>query len=352
MKGQERAFSLFLLFYHLIFAVIAWKYYVDHGGDAQRYWQLSKDWGSYLNVGTDVIKFINYPFTSILHLHFWCGFLLYSLIGFYAIYELYRFALSYIKPSSILSSTLLMFVFLLPNLHFWTSVIGKEPLVFLAITWIIISYSEKKYTTFKFLFGAILLILIRPHVALFLLISIAVTMIFNDKKSFPQKMIFAVAALAMSVGLYFMTIKLLERNPFNIEYILKSNEWSLLAFKRAGSYVPMIHYNVFERVFALNFRPLFLDSKTVFDFVLSAENFIVLILFFAAIVIYIIYYRKIKLDTFAQVALLFFLVSSLFFIQRYSCLGIFVRTKMMYMPFLLITALQIIGQVKRQNRSL
>lgn len=346
MKRQERTFSVFLLVYHLVFVVIVWQYYLHHGGDAQKYWQLSNGWGSYLNPGTDVIKFINYPFASILNMPFWCGFMLYSWIGFYAIYKLYRFALKYINPSTALGTYLLMAVFLLPNLHFWTSVIGKEPIVFLAITWIMINYSEKKYLSFKFLFGALLLILIRPHVALFLLISMALAIIFNSKKSSGKKIAIGVVTVVLSFGLYLMTMHLLNRNPFDIAYILERNDASLVAFKRAGSYVPMIDYNFFERIFALNFLPLFSESKTLFDIVLSAENFLTLILLISSILIYGINYKKIKLDMFSQVALVFFVISSLFFIQRYSCLGIFVRTKIMYLPFVFIVAVKILSSVK------
>lgn len=346
MKRQEIILPILLLVYHLIFAVVAWQYYSQNAGDAHRYWILTGDWNSYLNVGTDVIKLINYPFAKILHLPFWAGFVLHSLMSFYAIYELYSFSLDYIKPTNNCSKYLLMFVFLLPNLHFWTSIIGKEPIVFLAITLIMINQFRARYFNFQYIFSWILLILIRPHVAMFLLLAISFALIIKDKKLSGKKILVVISTIILALGLYLMTMHLLDRNPLHIAYILERNDASLVAFQRADSYVPMIDYNVFERFFVLNFRPLFIDSVSLYSFILSAENFLTLIVLFFSLLIFIYRFKTIKLDFFAKVALLFFIISSLFFIQRYSCLGIFVRTKIMYLPFVMIVAVKIIEDSK------
>lgn len=353
MKGKELAFPVFLCLYHLAFAVVAWQYSQQNMGDAYRYWHLKENWTAYFKVGTDVVRLINYPFSVILQLPFWSGFLLYSLIGYYAIYQLYNFARDYIKPNNNWSKYLLISIFLLPNLHFWTSIIGKEPIVFLAVTWIIINQVKARYFNFQYILGWILLISIRPHVAMFLLLAISFAFIIKDKKLSRKKILIVFSTLILSLGLYLMTMHLLNRNPFDIAYILERNDASLLAFQRADSYVPMINYNLFERFFTLNFRPIFVDSLSLYSFILSVENFLILTLLFFSLMIYIYRFKTIKLDLFSKIALAFFVISSLFFIQRYSCLGIFVRTKMMYMPFLLIVAAKIIvssKSIQNQNR--
>lgn len=346
MYKKWLGFPVFLLIYHLCFALIAWQYNLKNPADAYRYWHLTEAWTTYFKIGTDIIKLINYPFSKILQLPFWCGFICYSLIGYYSINQLYHFAKDYIKPNNNWGSYLLMSIFLFPNLHFWTSVIGKEPIVFLAITWIIINQAKDKYFTFQYIFGWILLMLIRPHVAMFLLLAISFALIISDKGFSRKKALIIIPTIILSSGLYLMTMHLLNRNPFDLAYILERNDASLIAFKRADSYVPMINYNIFERFFALNFRPLFTDSVSLYSFVLSAENLLVLILVVVALLIYMLRYRLINLNLFARIALLFFIISSLFFIQRYSCLGIFVRTKIMYLPFVLILAVKIINSSK------
>lgn len=349
MKSRKWLFPVFLLLYHSAFAFIAWQYNLANPSDAYKYWHFEGNWIDFFSIGTDVIKFINYPFVKVLNLPFWMGFSMYSLIGYYAILELYRFAQSYVNPQHDTVKYGLMGVFLLPNLHFWTAIIGKEPLVFLAITWIIIKQTEKQYINFKYFVGWLLLILIRPHVALFLLLAIGITLLIKDSQLTRKKIGIAIGLATCSLGLYLMTMHLLNRNPFDLAYILERNNASLVAFKRANSYVPMIDYNWIERIFALNFRPLFFDAHSFFSLVLSVENVLTLLLMFLALMSYIVRFKTIKLDTFARISLLFFVVSSLFFIQRYSCLGIFVRTKIMYAPFVLILAIKILNGLYREK---
>lgn len=350
MKIKCLGFPIFLMLYHLAFTCISWLYIQQNMGDAHLYWHLEKSWGDYLGVGPEIIRLINYPLSNILQLPFWSGFLLYSLIGIYPIILLYQFALDYISPSISWKKYFLMFVFLLPNLHFWTSMLGKEPVVFLAIVWIIINQIKCKYLHFQYLFGWILLILIRPHVAMFLLLAVSFSFLVRDKGFSMKKVMIIITTFIFSLGLYLMTMYLLHRNPFDLQLILERNDASLIAFRRADSYIPMIDYNMFERFFALNFRPLFFDSESLYSFVLSVENFFVIIILFLALARYSLNFRLIKVDIFGKIACSFFVISSLFFIQRYSCLGIFVRTKIMYMPFLLIAALQIITQIKTPPR--
>lgn len=342
-------FPVFLCIYHLLFAIVAWQYSLKNPGDAIRYWYPDKNWYSYFNIGPDIIKLINYAFSKVLHLPFWMGFILYSFIGYLAIFELYKFSKNYVfnSESGIKQLTLMAF-FMLPNLHFWTSIIGKEAIVFLAITWIIIHHAKGKMFTLKYVFGWLILILIRPHVALFLLLAIGIDYIFRGKIN-QKKLITLGVGSALCFILYIMTLSILNRNPFDIAYILERNNASLLAFKRAGSYVPMINYNFVERFFALNFRPLFWDAESFFGMVLSIENGLILILFLSGIYYGLKNYKTVKSDRFVRISLLFFIISSLFFIQRYSCLGIFVRTKIMYMPFVLIALIRIISYHHKKN---
>lgn len=340
MSRKELIACSFLCVYHLLYAVLAYRYNLTSPGDAYNYWNLNKSWTEYLNIGTDVIKFINYPFAKILSLPFWFGFLFYSAIGYFAILELLKFSKKYIRSQNTYIKYLLLGIFLLPNLHFWTSVIGKEPIIFLAIVWIVVNFAEGKYN-YKLILGSVILILIRPHVALFLLLAIGITYLVQQRKMNLRFVLISSSGVLLCFALYLMTLQLLNRNPFDLPYILKRNDASLMAFKRADSYVPMINYNWLERIFALNFRPLFLDSESLFAFVLSAENFLTLILIIFALLIFIRNRRTFRIDSFIILSICFFLVSSLFFIQRYSCLGIFVRTKIMYMPFILIMIVKI-----------
>jgi len=55
-------------------------------------------------------------------------------------------------------------------------------------------------------------------------------------------------------------------------------------------------------------------------------------------------FAKIQWHDWMKIALLFTLISSLLYIQRYANLGIFMRTKIQFMPFELIALLYSIKQ--------
>ena len=249
-----------------------------------------------------------------------------------------------------MADLLLKILCLLPNLHFWTSIIGKEPVVFLAVTWIMTEYADAKFYSLKSILGWLLLMAIRPHVAMFLLLAFLITAVCSSGKWSYRKIGWMLAGLLGCFSLYILTLKLLNRNPFDIQYILERNDASLIAYRRANSYVPMIDYNIVERFFALNFRPLFWDAESFLSLILSVENGLVLLLLLGALFAYIKDFKTITIDSFAKLSMAFFLISSCFFIERYACLGIFVRTKMMYMPFLLVAALKIILPYVNTNK--
>uniref|UniRef100_UPI0035E3F6F4 hypothetical protein n=1 Tax=Epilithonimonas hominis TaxID=420404 RepID=UPI0035E3F6F4 len=197
--------------------------------------------------------------------------------------------------------------------------------------------------------GWLLLMAIRPHVAMFLLLAIVISLLFSSGKLTIKKVRMIIFGMAGSFIMYILTLKLLNRNPFDIQYILERNDASLIAFRRANSYVPMIDYNIVERFFALNFRPLFWDADSFLSLILSVENDLVLLLLSGALLACIRDFRTITTDSFTKLSIGFFLISSFFFIQRYSCLGIFARTKIMYMPFVLIAAIRIINIKMTKN---
>ena len=83
--------------YHFFFVVLAYYYAIHHPADSQLYWfrkeyTTHKNWLDFLNVGTDFILFINYPFAKFLQLPFWFGFLLYGAIGFVGILQFKKLA--------------------------------------------------------------------------------------------------------------------------------------------------------------------------------------------------------------------------------------------------------------------
>ena len=328
-----------------------------HHSDAYLYWFNSdyvqnKSWTDFFNYGSDFILFLNYPFVKI-GIPFFVGFLLYGTIGFFGI-------LKFIKCSTLVIGDKLIYkelnflylIFLLPNLHFWTASLGKEALIFWGIASVFYAFATKNYKTFSFVVGSLLILLIRPHVALMLLSAITLLVLFDCHYSLKKRIAFFAFVLTFLSMLLYMVFQLSDIRYWNWQRIVYFNNYSILSFKNSGSYVPMLDYNYPYKLFSFLFRPLFYDANSLYLILASIENSIVLFIFIFAVYFVVRYYKKIIFTTWMQAAFLFTLVACLLYVHRYANLGIFMRTKIMFQPFTLIGLLAIITQgISLQKKS-
>lgn len=104
------------------------------------------------------------------------------------------------------------------------------------------------------------------------------------------------------------------------------------------------------KLFSFYFRPLFVDAQNVFQWVLSVENLLVLILHLLVVYFFVRYWKRIKTDTLFKIVLVFALVAGVLYVQRYANLGIFVRTKVMVQPFIVLGLLRVFILYQRPRR--
>ena len=119
-----------------------------------------------------------------------------------------------------------------------------------------------------------------------------------------------------------------------------------MSFKNSGSYVNMLDYNYLYKWFSFHFRPLFYDTNNFYMILASIENLIYLIIFVLVSIFLFLYYKKIVFYDWMKIIFLFNLLGTVLYVERYANLGIFMRTKVMFEPFLLISFLSILLQSK------
>lgn len=346
---KKGTFLLFLFLYHLGFTILSYQYAGSHKGDSHLYWARTFDinsysWSDFASLNTNFILFINYPFIK-LGLPFWFGFLLYSTIGFLGILQFIQWAEFAFKDGfKFKGINFLYFAFLLPNFHFWTATLGKEPLVFYSIASIFYGLISKKFYTASFTIGSILLVIIRPHVAMMLFTSVAIVLFFQKGNNLKKKVAIGLGSFSLVLFLFYLSLKLSKINYFNWTRINYFNEYSILSFKNSGSYVPVLEYNYFHRFFVFNFQPLFFDSDTIFSWLASIENALVFSFHLLALFFVLKFYNRIHFQEWMKIAFIFALISTFLYVQRYANLGIFMRTKIMFQPFVVISLFFIIKQ--------
>lgn len=346
-----------LFLYHLFFIYLAYQLRINRGvSDSHSYWAQNINidqysWFYFADYGTNFILFLNYPLIK-LGLPFWFGFLVYGLIGYMGILKWIEFSEKVLGEIVFKGYNILPLLFFLPNLHYWTATLGKEPLVFLAIAHVFIFLVDLKQGKIQLALAFILLLLIRPHIALMFLFSIMIVMFFQRRFSLKKMLIVLISSLGLFFILLYMVLQLTNIRYLNWNRIVYFNEYSILSFENSRAYVPMLDYSIWYKLFSFNFRPLFYDAYNFWTLLASFENILTLLCYVFAVPFLIINFKKVHFPYWFKVVFLFTLISSFIYVQRYANLGIFMRTKIMFQPFMWIFFLYIIKQsiTFRKNR--
>ena len=343
-------FYFFLFGYHLLFTFFAYSTRVERGvSDSRLYWFQNnfpdtKTWFYFFNYGTDFLLFLNYPLVS-LGFPYWSGFLFYSIIGYFGIVQWIRWTEIVFKATFVYKGIdFLTLLFLLPNLHYWTATLGKEPLIFYGIASVFYAIASSNYKTFSFVVGSLLVLIIRPHVALMLLIAVALVLLFRKNYSLTKRLFTASISFTVLLLLLYMAFQLSEIRYLDWDRIRYFNAYSILSLQNSGSYVPMLDYTYFYKLFSFYFRPLFFDSHSYWMVLASIENSIVLVLHLIALFFIVCFYTKMVFPQWLKVVFLFTFIAGLLYVQRYANLGLFMRTKIQFQPFLLVGLLYLIKQ--------
>ncbi|MCY0970079.1 hypothetical protein [Chryseobacterium wangxinyae] len=339
---------IFLLLYHLCFAYIAHYRLTQQPADAQNYWFVGKDlsgvkWENFLKPGTDVVKLFTFPFVRYFHFPFWSGFVIFSLLSFFGIYLLYV-TMNKIAEGEKNTILLAILLLLLPNLHFWTSNIGKESLLILPISIIIYQVYKQKFYSFALISSVFFIAAIRPHLAFILLISYIISILFTQQLSGRFRLILCSGFVICTV---FFTFLLFQLQDFSGGFyrIIQKYDAHIRYFKQTDSYVPMDQYAFPYKMFTFYFRPLLFERQGLLYQIAGLENLIILILSCITLFFSLKYIRRlIKNMLFVFPFFLMFLYG-LMYVFAYANFGIILRTKIIILPFYYIALLQVFSTV-------
>ena len=177
------------LFYFHLFLGIVFYFYVQGRGDAVYYWMYPKEvkfaeiWYSITtrSYASDYVYLLNFFFANTLNLSFFTGSILYCVLGYIAIVYYYVILKKvvpnhqFLKKTKILNISIFPFFLFFPNLHFWSSGVGKDTLLFACIALFIYSLLEIRKNFIKLILSLVLSIFIRPHITMFLIVSFGIS---------------------------------------------------------------------------------------------------------------------------------------------------------------------------------
>ncbi|MEY4702883.1 MAG: hypothetical protein RIR96_780 [Bacteroidota bacterium] len=285
--------------------------------------------------GTKFIGFLAYPFVQILGLSYYAVMLVFSYFGYLAIVAFYLAAVENIQlPATWNNLSPLELVFLLPNVHFWTSSLGKGSAITFGIGLFAFGLSRINRRILITILGAFLIYMIRPHILLAIVIaSMLGLLLTNGGLKGYVKWSLIVIATVLFVYVSGDVLKFTDTESLDITSS-SSLSHRTMELTKASSGIDINNYNFFFKMFTFWFRPLFFDGLGALGILASFENLICLIMAFA--IIRGAVRRWSGWNGLFRIQLFIFLLGSFILSQVTGNLGIALRQKAQLMPFFFI----------------
>ena len=352
---EDLHIAILIFFWHLFFAYVHHYYslYYNYASDSYNYYfgTLENSFSSWLsfnllNVGSNFVKNIVYIFHRLISFSYFNVFLLFSMIGYYGVLLLYK---NLVKISNNHYKLIILSLALMPSMNFWTCGISKDLITFFSLNYFLYTTLRRNRINFFPLVITIFLIsLVRPYVALILLFSYFISLLFKRRKILKDYLMLS-TSLIFSFFLYliFETIYGIKINFFTLNStynsLIQIIENRQVYNINASSFIDLRSMNFVEKIFAYYFRPFPLEANNLMQILVSIENlyFLLLFIFVSIFSIKFIYrnifkpeviFRNINYKYFVNI--LYIVMLTILLSQTTANFGIASRQKYMLLPFI------------------
>lgn len=353
LKISRKHFNLFLLvgITHLLFTFLYYSITLNNVADAIGYYRrvyfIFRSWpetlGENFGQGSNFIYFVLYPLVKFLNISYFGCFFIFSyigLLGFKLLYDL----IIHIFNNNWSNNFLLL---LLPNLHFWSVGIGKDALIFFALScFVYVFYFKKSFRSY--IIPLILVGFIRIHIVVFITIGFMFATTFQNKnKSSGYK---AFVILFISLLSYFVFPLLKDRLGVDDTTSIDEKLEKLQNVNMNGdSGVDLSNSLLIVKWLAYMYRPLYYDAKNILSLLASVENSLYVLISYKCIKVFLFIKKANKIDFFFWFCFIIMLTVTLPSAYLLSNLGIAMRQKTMAFPFFLSLFLYLVNSKNKIN---
>lgn len=297
----------------------------------------SGDWISLLIYGTTFIDFLAWPFVKLLSLSYIAVMIVFSYFGYIALLLFYLALNENVKLKPFWNNlSAKELIFLLPNVHFWSSSLGKGSVILLGLGLFIFGLSRfnRRGRGALIFLGSLLTLMIRPHIFLTLITSVMIGIFITSSgiKPYIKWLIFSIAVILF---LYISQDVMKFANTESLDVFSSdtiSNRAQELSKSKSG--VNISNYNLAMKMFTFWFRPLFIDASGILGLIVSIENLFYLYFFAIAIKFAVLYWSD--WNGWFRISIFVFVLGSFILAQVTGNLGIAMRQKAQFMPFFFI----------------
>jgi hypothetical protein len=306
-------------------------------------------WISLFGLGTSFMSFLIYPLVHV-GVSMFVLFFLFATISYQAfLWYFNQMSRHYVSGVTIYGIPFTQLFFLLPSLHYWSGFLGKDVLVFYFLTYLL--FENKMKVQFNMSHGIVLvlLLLLRPHIFVVTFGAFFIYYLTQNNLSKTNKiklLLLAAIVVGVSIPIVFRFI-----NIESFTYKTISEKWNEINSYalHSGSGVNLMESNYLERIWLLLFRPFYYDASTIYQYIISIENSIVL-LFFIWGAIYLYTKRKVIVITGDVKLALLIGFSIVLMIACYIYnLGLASRMRLMFFPMFFYALHQLVHSNNSEN---
>jgi len=355
LEDSDRKIPIYLVFWHALLAAAYFGYAIFNRSDSRYYYYkassafLGPNWFDYYGVSTTFIDFLTFPLVQYFGLSYEAAMLFYAwlgLIGFLLFFITLKENL--VTRPTFFGYDLLTIILFLPNLHFWSSSIGKGSIAFLGFGLFFYGLSKFGQRWLWALLGGVIIYHVRPHILFITLIASALGYLFSSSNVGTWGRV-AIVLISL-IGFYFIAADVLALTGIDEEAILQeSTTLSRRAFElsKATSGVNISGYSFPLKLFTFWFRPLFFDAPGALGIIVSFENVIYLLLFLKIVNPAFIFYM-LRSDAIIKTSAITFLGVSFALAQLSGNLGLAMRQKSQVMILLMFVILKFLDEKQQK----
>ncbi len=333
--ASSMIYYLLIALYHIAFSLIFYSQTLDVRGDANDYYDYGSMFTSAMPISTELITRIAYFLREDFGATYLDEFLVFQLFGLIGIILILKTLATVGSGISGAQKAIFVIIAFSPGLHIWSVSIGKDGLLLMSLGLICNGLSGIRINRYYVFFGLLIAFWVRPHVGIFYLFSVIVSVLVLS-----AHVAVGVRAIAIIAGLAAMVFgAVFAADWLGIGDLSQENVSGILDRAQAGNATAGSAIDIENLIFPLRlaaflFLPLFFDSTNLNSLVLSVDNAILLSLF-----VYCIYNMKQiwimsrhrKVVSFGFVA---FPILTAFLSIGASNVGLAARQKMMVVPIL------------------
>jgi len=336
-RSRLRVFTFAALYVaHLVASFVYFGYVQAEGGDSELYYYDELDfYNRAFGLGTGTLIYFVQYLKGLIGGTYLDYFMMFHAIGFCGVALLMRVFEEIYVGLRTEQQPFVLLLLLLPSLQFWTCAIGKDAPLFLAAClslWAMINVRKR----WMAMGGAVLLmLLVRPHIALIALVAVAVAMLLEKQFSKLVRtglLIVALVAVAFVITTIQSAYRLDLTDADSVSTFIEARD--TVAQSAAGGNTS-VQGSFAVRMISLLFRPFFFDVEEMFGYIASVENAFLMLIFatiFARIPTVIALFRR---SAFIRYAMTFTLGVAIVLALSYYNVGLGLRQRTMFLPGLL-----------------